>query len=266
VEWTTGLGHANLFAPAPFDHASLYALRDGPGVDSIAAAHAQGVHFSVNHPAAKDLWEYGFELDYDSMEVWTAVFLVPNSNDKAIELWDDVLLGGRRMTARGGSDSHHQHDAESLLFNIGNPTTWVRAAAQTPEGVIAALKRGRVSLSYAPDGERVELTADRDADGAFETLMGDSLPADGSPLTFRIELAGFRAGASYDVTVVRNGETFMTLPLQAPTATFADTPAAGVPTYYRLEVRGDTPEAPPLSSLGFGRFVALSNPIYVGFE
>jgi hypothetical protein len=265
TEWTTGLGHANLFATAPFDHASLYALRDGPGADSIAAAHAQGVHFSVNHPAAKDLWEHGFELDYDSMEVWTAVFLVPNSNEKAIELWDDLLLGGRRMTARGGSDSHHQHDAESLLFNLGNPTTWVRARERTPAAVIEALKRGRATLSYAASAERVELSADTDGDGVFESLIGDNLPADGAPLSFRVDVTGFRPGASYELSVIKNGETFMTSSVQDGVAMFSDTPAPHERTYYRVELRGDTPEAPLLSSLGFGRFVALTNPIYVGF-
>jgi hypothetical protein len=265
VEWTTGLGHANLFSSAPFDHAALYALRDGPGRTSIEAAHAQGIHFSVNHPAAKDLWEHGFELSYDSMEVWTAVFLVPNSNDRAIELWDDVLRGGRRMTARGGSDSHHQHDAESLLFDIGNPTTWVRAREVSTAAVLEALKAGRVSVSYAPAAERVELRADADGDGTFEALMGDSIPADGADLALQVEVVGFRSGAGYELTLVKNGETFTSAPLHSAITTFRDTVAPGERAYYRAELRGDTPLAPLISSLGFGRFIALTNPIYVGF-
>ena len=80
AEWTTGKGHANIFGTQPYDYAPIWAARDGDGAASIAIAHAQGLHFSVNHPAAKDLWEWGFELEYDSMEVWTAPFVLPNSN------------------------------------------------------------------------------------------------------------------------------------------------------------------------------------------
>ena len=265
VEWTTALGHANLFSTAPWDHLSIYALREGNGEASIHAAHAQGLHFSVNHPAAKDLWEYGFELAFDSMEVWTSVFLVPNSNDKAIELWDDILLGGRRMPARGGSDSHHQTNAESLLFNLGNPTTWVHARARTGDAVLEALAAGRISLSYAPDAERLDLTADADGNGTFETEIGDNLPAQGRPLRFRIEIEGHRSGAPYDLTVIKNGDTLMTFKAEGPSVEFEDTPLPGARSYYRVELRGDTPRAPIISGVGFGGFVGLTNPIYVGF-
>jgi hypothetical protein len=265
VEWTTGLGHANLFSTVPWDHPTIYALREGSGEASIRAAHDQGLHFSVNHPAAKDLWELGFELGYDSMEVWTAVFLVPNSNDKAIERWDEILLSGRRMPARGGSDSHHQQSAESLLFNLGNPTTWVRAHARTGEAVLEAIAAGRMALSYAPDGERLDLTADGDGDGFFEAQIGDNLKADGEPLRFRIHIQGHRSGAPYDLTVIKNGDTLMTLKAEGPSVDFEDTPAAGARSYYRIELRGETPRAPVVSSLGFGGFVGLTNPIYVGF-
>jgi hypothetical protein len=47
--------------------------------------------------------------------------------------------------------------------------------------------------------------------------------------------------------------------------TFEDTPAAGERAYYRVEVRGPTSDAPIVSSVAFGDFIALTNPIYVSF-
>jgi hypothetical protein len=265
TEWTTGKGHANVIGAAPFDHAPLWALRDGPGADSIAAAHAQGLHFSVNHPVAKDLWELGFELPFDSMEVWTAVFTVPNSNRQAIAKWDEILRTGRRLSVRGGSDSHHQHGFESLLFNIGNPTTWVHATDRSGTAILEALRAGRVSIGYAATAERIDLTADADGDGSYEATIGDNLSATGGRIGFRVEIVGFRDGASYDVAVIADGATVRRLTLREPVATFDATPPAGARTYYRVEVKGDTPDAPWLSRVAFGRFVGLTNPIYVGY-
>jgi hypothetical protein len=266
AEWTTGKGHANIFGTSPYDYAPLWAARDGDGATSIALAHAQGLHFSVNHPAAKDLWEAGFDLPFDSIEVWTAPFVIPNSNSNAIAKWDELLLGGRRLGVRGGSDSHHQHDLESTLFNIGNPTTWIRSPEKTGRALLDALRAGHVTVSYAATAERLDFTGDVDGDGVFETVVGDNVrPVDGKALRFKIEIAGFRAASTYNLTVFKNGVSFKTWPgLKAASVDFEDTPA-NERTYYRVELRGPTSDAPLLGALGFGDFIALTNPIYVSF-
>ncbi|MET0591095.1 MAG: CehA/McbA family metallohydrolase [Polyangiaceae bacterium] len=267
AEWTTGIGHANIFGTKPYDYAPIWAARDGDSAVSIATAHAQGLHFSVNHPAAKDLWEGGFDRDFDSMEVWTAPFVIPNSNTTAIAKWDEILLGGRRLGVRGGSDSHHQHDFESTLFNIGNPTTWIRAQEKTGEALLAALKAGHVSVSYAATAERLDFTSDVDGDGVFESVIGDNVqPVAGKPLSFKIEIAGFRATSTYNLTVFKNGVSFKNWPmLTTASVAFEDTPTAGERAYYRVELRGPTSDAPILGALGFGDFIALTNPIYVSY-
>jgi hypothetical protein len=266
AEWTTAKGHANIFGTKPYDYAPIWAARDGDGAASVAIAHAQGLHFSVNHPAAKDLWEWGFELAFDSMEVWTAPFVIPNSNSVAITKWDELLLGGRRLAVRGGSDSHHQHDLESTLFNIGNPTTWIYARAKTGDAVLEGLKAGHVSVSYAATAERIDFTADVDADGTFETVIGDNVrPLDGKSIRFKIEIAGFRATSTYNVTVFKNGTSFKNWQLTTASVTFEDAPAASERAYYRVEVRGPTSDAPIISGIAFGDFVALTNPIFVAF-
>jgi hypothetical protein len=266
TEYTTARGHANFFATKPWDHASLWAARDGDGATMVGLAHAQGLHFSVNHPAAKDLWELGFEHDIDSMEVWTAPFVIPNSNSTAVTRWDELLLTGRRLAMRGGSDSHHQHDLESTLFNIGNPTTWIHARAKTTEAILEALKAGHVSVSYAATAERADFTADVDGDGAYETIVGDNVrPVPGNAIRFRIEVVGFRSTSTYNVTVFKNGASFRNWQLTTASVTFEDVPVAGERAYYRVEVRGPTSDAPIVSSIAFGDYIALTNPIYISF-
>ncbi|AXQ29567.1 histidinol-phosphatase [Solimonas sp. K1W22B-7] len=273
VEYTTARGHASIVGTRRFDDMPMYALRDRSDADAgraiAAAAHRQGLHLSVNHPVNGDPWEFGFDMPYDSMEVWNALYAFPTDNAGAIALWDRLIAEGRRVTARGGSDCHHQTGIESLGLNVGNPTTWVYATAQTPAAVLAALKDGKVSIGYAPTAERIELAADTDDDGGFETLMGDTRPAMGKTVKFRISIAGARPLGRYAVTVLKNGEPFMERQLFGePTLDFEDTPAAGQRSWYRVEVRGDTPEAPLLATLAgfYGGFVGLTNPLYFGFE
>lgn len=270
VEWTTGKGHGNFFAPQRFDHPALYALREGEGAAVAAETAKQGVHLSVNHPVNGDPWEYGYDMRIDSIEVWNALFQFPQDNYNAIRVWDELLATGRRITARGGSDCHHQTGIEALGLNVGNPTTWVYAAENTGEAVVDALTAGRATIGYAPTAERIELKADADGDGVYEAMMGDNLRASGKPLNLRIEIAGFRPLlAGYGVKVIKNGAVLLSydgLAVQQ-TMDFQDTPAAGERSYYRVEVTGSTPEAPlPAVLLGFyGSFVGLTNPIYVGF-
>jgi len=266
TEYTTARGHANFFSVKPWDHAPLWAARDGDGAAMVGLAHAQSLHFSVNHPAAKDLWELGFEHDIDSMEVWTAPFVIPNSNSVAVTRWDELLLTGRRLAMRGGSDSHHQHDFESTLFNIGNPTTWIHSRAKNAVAILEALKAGHVSVSYAATGERADFVADVDADGAYETIVGDNVrPVDGRAIRFKIEIVGFRATSTYNVTVFKNGVSFRNWQLTSPSVTFEDMPVTGERAYYRVELRGPTSDAPLVSSIAFGDYIALTNPIYVSF-
>jgi hypothetical protein len=242
----------------------LWAIRDGEGAASVAEAHAQGLHFSVNHPTSGDPWEHSFDVDFDSMEVWNAVFVLPN-NASAITLWDTLLAAGRRLPARGGSDCHHQEGVESMLFNVANPTTWIYARDRTPRAVIDGLKAGHASISYAATAERIDFVADANGDGVFETIVGDNIAGSGQTIGFRIEIVGFRAGSTYDVTVFKDGASFQTWQLDSETVAFEDTPPAGQRAYYRVEVRGAVPDAPPDVVALYAGFVAMTNPIYVSF-
>jgi hypothetical protein len=265
TEWTTGLGHANIFGAKPFDYQPFWQLRDTDIPRTLELAHQLNLHFSVNHPEAKDKWEPGFTLPVDSTEVWTAVFSIPNNNRKAIQKWDSVLKTGRRLTARGGSDSHHQKDFESQLFNIGNPTTWVKAEDHEGESILKALSEGRVSLSYAPSAERLEFSA-TDLDSGEKIEIGDSMTVPFKRnLHFQIDIVGARASESYEVTIIRNGEPWRTVHTRSSPIEFDATIPGMELSYFRVELKGSTPDAPFLSGIAFGSFIALTNPIYFNY-
>ena len=81
-----------------------------------------------------------------------------------MHIWDGLLKSGRKLTGRGGSDSHHGYpdtpaQATALSYqarenNVGTPTTWVFAKARTGQAVIDALTNGRVSVSANPYDRR----------------------------------------------------------------------------------------------------------------
>ncbi len=265
VEYTTARAHVNFFSPERWDHLALYALRDGEAQPYLDEAHRQGLHASINHPFNGDPWEHSFDLDFDSMEIWNALNPLPG-NAETLRKWDELMTNGRRIAGRGGSDVHHQTGFESMVLNVGNPTTWIRARERSVPAILEALKAGAVSVSYAPLAERVELLADADGDGKPEAVIGSNLPSLGRRIDFRIEIAGFRDGSSYAVTVIKNGEVFRELAVDQPSAVFDDTPEAGTRAYYRLEVRGETPEAPAAYVALYAGLIAITNPIYVGYD
>lgn len=52
--------------------------------------------------------------------------LSDDTNERAISHWQSLLLGGLRITASGGSDTHNPPSM------IGEPTTYVKARSLSP--------------------------------------------------------------------------------------------------------------------------------------
>lgn len=278
AEWTTNRGHANILSARPYDHQGLYDIRDARDWDIRAVKDALGVHLSANHPVGKDHFGFSFDLA-DSLEVWNSVLW--SANEASLLVWDDMLRSGRRLAGRGGSDSHHglpegeeqatPQSMEATANSVGTPTTWVFAGARTGDAVIEAIEAGRVSISASPSAPRVELTADLDADGAPDLMMGDNVVASGQPVRFEVRLAGERAPGVYRVRVIRDGGELSVLDLDGAATDrvgFTDVPATGSRTYYRVEVRGPQLPFPALVNWQrvAGNMVALSNPIYFNFD
>jgi len=277
AEWTTHRGHGTAIAARPYDHQRLYDVRDQRDVKVGAVKTRLGIHLSANHPGGSDNFGFSYDL-VDSVEVWNSAVWPRNAN--ALMIWDDMLKSGRKLTGRGGSDSHHGYpdtpaqavelSRQAPANNVGTPTTWVFAAARTREAVVAALTSGRVSVSANPHAPRVEFQADLDQDGRMDLMMGDNAKAPGIPVRFRVRLVGQPRSGAYTVSVIKDGAKFGSFPAagDTPTAEFVDTPAASGRTYYRVQVEGPPtpyPEVPGSAALS-GNMVGLSNPIYFNFD
>jgi hypothetical protein len=277
-EWTTTRGHGNVFSARPYDHQRLYDVRDQRDIVIQAVKKELGIHLSANHPSGKD--HFGFSYDMvESIEVWNSAIWPKNAN--AIMIWDDMLSSGRKLTGRGGSDSHHgtpdspekatKNTYQAKANYVGTPTTWVFAKTRTSQAVVDALTNGRVSVSANPYDPRVEFYADLDQDGKMDMMMGDNVKATGKPVKFRVQLSGkVTPDATYTIKVVKNGDDFTTLQMsgKTPMVEFTDTPATLGRTYYRVTVEGPQnayPEVPNSMALS-GNMIGLSNPIYFNFD
>jgi hypothetical protein len=193
VEWTSALGHGNVWASAQFSYSKLWEANLANDAQSAAqAAHDQGALFSINHPTAFLCcpWEYQVYDDIDTIEVWNSMYRFPNFSRLAVHhFWDDLLLSGRHIPAVGGSDTHHLVKWQSQLFGHGNPTTWVYAEEYSPEGILAGIKAGHITISYAPSAVRLDFTADADGDGNYDILVGDTIDYQpGQEIAFKVRI------------------------------------------------------------------------------
>jgi predicted metal-dependent phosphoesterase TrpH len=300
IEWTTGLGHANVWAAAPFDYAPLWEAHKNQDVDAaVKAAHKARALFSINHPTAYACcpWDYPIVEGIDSMEVWNAMYRIPNLNGLAVNMiWDDVLLSGRRLSCVGGSDTHQHSGPQSLLFSLGNPTTWVFAKKKTGNAILRGIKAGRTTISYAPDGPLLTLSADLDSDGVFETQIGDNITGETADTVFKVDVSAqsgkSESGTSHALdsdgmddlllgkllprldlvgdprilTVVKNGEIFKAWIVTGTSfsVTFHDTP--GDLDYYRAVLYGKLDLDRSLQKILYARLLAMTGPIYSGFH
>jgi hypothetical protein len=228
-----------------------------------------------------------------------------NQNYKAThDFWDDVLMQRRKITGVGGSDTHYLNNLIAKITSYGNPTTWVYADSKEAAAILNAIKNGSVSISYSLDAPRLEFMADKDNDAIFETRMGDSLVSHGDSIDYKIALNGGpnEVGDKYAfpasilrnlkeqrlgfwdllwilmalnqmdgdniqfVTVIKDSELFAAWLTSGAVdkLEFSDTVPAGSQAYYRVEVYGE-PDVEGLSQLIFGKRVAVSNPIYIGY-
>lgn len=280
AEWTSTRGHGNVFAAKPYNHQNLYDVRDQRDVLVGSVKNELGVHLSANHPIGKDHFGYSYDI-VNSIEVWNSAMW--KKNNEAIMIWDDMLSSGRKLTGRGGSDTHRgfsDNPAEDTPENkrvrynyIGTPTTWVFARERTPEAVVDALTNGRVSVSSNPFGPRVEFFADLDNDGTMDLMMGDNTKSKGKPVKFRVQLVGTTvAGGKYKVNVFKNSSNvWKSLDMtdaDGVYAEFTDSPSLEHRTYYRVTVEGPvTPDPLVSESMKLSEnMVGLSNPIFFNFD
>jgi hypothetical protein len=304
IEWTTGNGHANVWASWPYDYSDLWSTNqnDDPA-SAVSAAHNVGALFSINHPLRID-WEYPVIEGTDCIEIWNGPMVINNNYKATHDFWDDILMERRKVTGVGGSDTHYLNGPIAPFTGHGKPTTWVYANSKDAEAILSGIAEGKVSISYSLDAPRLELIADKDGDGVFGTMMGDSLVSDGALIDYKVVLAGEPTGSGdqhaipstivrhlnenrltfWDlawltmtlkemdrdnlklVTVIKDAQLYRAWLISGGMSSveFSDAVASGSQAYYRAEVYGD-PDVEGLSQLIYGMRVAVSNPIYLGY-
>jgi hypothetical protein len=167
------LGATHLFDNGDNSTAAVVALED--------ALHAEGGLLQANHPN-DPRWGYGYDVPVDTVEVWNLPWYyqppLPSSSNNtwALHYWEGWLDRGAHVAATGGSDSHWV--STTAAQGPGQPTTWVYVRDLSVRGVLAGLRAGHTFVSAQPPaygGARVFLEADRNRDGRYESIAGDTV-------------------------------------------------------------------------------------------
>ncbi|MBM4395104.1 MAG: CehA/McbA family metallohydrolase [Deltaproteobacteria bacterium] len=213
-----GPGHAGIWGLSTVvehdpggDGADLADYRAG-----VDAAHAQGALFSMNHPG---LPKNPFPWDvrtHDAMEVWNTRWGLQGAGytadslaeweaangpaspffRRAVQVQDEGGSGqwlrfyeaqlslGIHVALVGGSDRH-------ILFPVGFPSTWVRAATRDQAGVLDGIRKRHTFVTRSPASATVEMTIEL-PDGTVRGI-GDRVPVPAGGVEAKVTLRVGRA-------------------------------------------------------------------------
>ena len=123
-------------------------------------AREQGALFTINHPKDQGPdWRFGQFFNPDLVEVWGGPWFI--SNYQSLNVWDQMLRHGKRVTCVGGSDKHQTpFEGELGWYELGTPTTWVWAKELSIPAIVEGMRAGNVFVSEGPDGPRLEFSAE----------------------------------------------------------------------------------------------------------
>jgi hypothetical protein len=241
-EIITYYGHANTHG----ETFGLYDYRHGFEDVTLAAiqveAKARGALFQVNHPTIFPPPTFSnfcrgcyFEQDVlqidwaavDTIEILTGPVLATGSEigqpgipgevetpfmQAAIDLWEDLLSQGYKITAVSGSDSKGTEttDAERIRKGYGSSATAVYSAGLSRAALTEALRAGRAyvrtrGVDRSPALEYVAIA------GTQEGMFGDTLlvgPTE--PVTLRVTVTG---GAGQLLRFLQNGAEVVEVPI-----------------------------------------------------
>ncbi|MGB8647116.1 MAG: CehA/McbA family metallohydrolase [Anaerolineae bacterium] len=244
MEVTTFKGHFNVWgigdwidfrveSPEQMEHA-------------IRAASEHGGLTSCNHPKPNGPpWEYPEVTGCDCVEVWNGPWT--HLNELSLNFWLEQLGRGMRKPAIGGSDYHRASEpAQGMRRAPGTPTTWVHVTGTPSEqAVLAAIRRGHVTLSAGPEGPLLELVAGDDS----EAQGGDAMPCPvGGNLAVQVRCRG---GSGNELRLLDQNGTLHTQSLVAQDQALDLTLPLHSSLYLRAELRDTN-----------GKVTALTNPIY----
>ncbi len=295
AEWTTSGGHANIWSTHTYDYSAIWtANRAKDPASAIHLAHDQGALFSYNHPELIYPWSLPTSREVDGIEIWNGPGDDDNNFRATFKLWDGMLKQhGVRINAVGSSDMHKLGSATVGTSYFGNPRLWLLADDANPATLLAALKHGHATISATAASPRLDIAADRDANGSYETRLGDIIPlSSNATVKFKMTLdaggttrpieplpqsdiddinARLASGANYSTTLaricdeadaddnvlalIRNGQVFKAWLVDKASQDVAIDVGvdAASKSYFRAELYDEA-----------GR-VAVTNPIYVNF-
>jgi hypothetical protein len=164
LEWTHFKGHANfLGVDKPYDP-PFYANSADEVRSRFTSAHERGALITINHPFEEiALFKFDFNsLPYDCMEIWNGPMRA--SNLKAIGLWQQLLVSGKKVPISAGSDYHR----DTPFIFLGGPTMCVYSMSYGCSDILEAVRSGHGFITFAPNGPTLEMTAG-------SAIMGDSV-------------------------------------------------------------------------------------------
>ena len=291
-EIITYYGHANALGETP----SVLDYRHGFEDVTLGAIQQQtkadGALFQVNHPTifpgpvfsnfcrGCEFQQGEVMIDWDNvdtMEVLTGPVLASSEDlglpglpvmiqnpfvQAAIDLWEEQLLAGHKITGVSGSDSKGVEETpeERERVGLGSSATAVYARELSRPALIDAIHAGHayVRTMGADDSPEVELVAETD-DGQ-RGIFGDTLAAQTATVTVTIEGAEGQA-----LLVSQNGELAGTpVPIDSDpfVHTFEATRAddeGPLGTFWRVDTMTLSP-APVLTTIGNPIFLADAAP------
>ncbi len=165
VEWTHYKGHMNFFGvKAPFEN-SFIANTPEEMEKIVNDARSLGAVISVNHPKCPFCPYKWNSMNFDMIEVWNGP--MRGTNIRGIKWWTQLLRGGRRIPAVGGSDFHRPKD----FTKLGSPVTAVYSQSRRCEDILKNIRAGHAFVSSGVDGVRLTLTCG-------DAMMGDTVRYD----------------------------------------------------------------------------------------
>ncbi|MFD0693271.1 CehA/McbA family metallohydrolase [Paenibacillus sp. GCM10027628] len=252
MEFTTNFGHSNFLGiPDPLD--DFRVTGQGDVNRKMGQARARGAAIVLNHPHCDYCpWLWDFNADFDGVEIWNGPWTA--RNEKALNWWHEQLLAGRRMVAVGGSDVHRPDP----YVKHAMPCTWVFAEARTAADILEAIGKGRVFITYAPNGPFMELTCG-------SSMTGDT--ADMSENRSPVRLRASRLSAGDRVKLISNQGIEQEITLaEHDTADLQASPNGELWTELEAETAGRTFYRAEVwrhfSEVGQTLLAAVTNPIY----
>lgn len=225
-------------------------------------ARRLGTYTSAAHPFLGPVaWQFFPDAEADSealpdgIEVWNGNF--QPDDEAALKKWDELLLRGHRVPANGGSDTHGIENTGG--FAPGQPTNVVYAEELSKEGMIAALKNGRLFITRKPDGAELYLSA-KGPEGQSQMVGGEIRGDSAEFVTFSVLV---RRGAGMTLVLLRDGAPVKVARITKDEQTVDLEQPVGAGGYVRAELLG-SPEVDPENPLaGRSGMEALTNPIFL---